>query len=47
MEYSGDFNFLGSISAPLIQEIVPPPESPTEPLTAEQQAVGLFFAQSS
>jgi hypothetical protein len=47
MEYSGDFNFLGSISAPLIQEIVPPPESPGAPLTAEQQAVGLFFAQSS
>jgi hypothetical protein len=47
MEYSGDFNFLGSISAPLIQEIVPPPDSPGAPLTEEQQAVGLFFAQAS
>jgi VCBS repeat-containing protein len=47
MVYSGDFNFLGSISDPLLQEIVPPPESPGGPFSAEQQAVGLFFAQSS
>lgn len=43
--HSGDANFLGSVSAPLIQEILPPPENPDAPLTTEQQAVELYFAQ--
>jgi VCBS repeat-containing protein len=45
MEYSGDANFLASISAPLIQEIVPAPESPSAPLSADRQALDQFFAQ--
>ncbi|MBL8799737.1 MAG: tandem-95 repeat protein [Planctomycetia bacterium] len=45
MEYSGDANFLGSISAPLIQEIVSAPESPSAPLLANRQALDQFFAQ--